>query len=230
MSRRGFSHIEMVLAFLIFIAVLFFSLYFLSVKSSSQLAEASLEHATEEFIENVSIDVPSYTLKLNSGSGIIAVSLPGYGNARSAVENEEEALVPSIYENNILYFDSSGGSRYFIVRLSPDIDLADPFSERPLVNPLAYQLSESAPLRVLSERKILALNETYYRAYPSLQERFTLGQNVQIGYQIIFSDSEMVILEQPILERTDVFSSSARKEVIRTSGAIVFAEVRSAVW
>lgn len=229
MQKRGFSHIEMVLAFLIFISVLFFSLYFLSIGSSSNLAKSSLEYSEDALLKNISVNIESYSLRLVSSAGVIAIDMPAGVSGGSSVKGNNGIKVDSVLENNKLYFKPSTES-FYTIYISEEIKKVDPFTERPAVDKSKYDLAESNKIKVFSEKRMLELNKSYHLDYGEFQKVFSLGQNVNLGYNMIFSDSDFIIIDREIPENTDVFAISTRGEVIRTSGDIIFADLITKVW
>ncbi len=80
MEKRGMSNIEMVLAFIIFIGVVLFAVYFFINHFNQSTKENSLDYVYGKVVSNLNEEVQSYSIKVNrsafpSNQEILAVNL-----------------------------------------------------------------------------------------------------------------------------------------------------------
>ena len=61
MTKRGLTHIEVLLSFLIFMGFVVFALYFFSPFQTSRLVDSSLDYAFREIIKNTTIEIETYS-------------------------------------------------------------------------------------------------------------------------------------------------------------------------
>src|SRR3989338_3122764 len=143
MERRGISHIEVILSFILFVSAIGVALYFFSPFDSARLVKSSQEYAYREIVKNSSTNVEVYSVQVNNENEQIDNSgsvLPifidgicgaGYGAiARNMSDAEMLARVNCediIGENNTIYVKNPGadgwGENDFVSLIfSEDVD------------------------------------------------------------------------------------------------------------
>ena len=260
MNKEGISHIEVILSFLIFIGFVIFALYFFSPFEGSRLIESSLAYAITEISKNASVNLESYSIKLNPQTRgeigkVLEIEVRDVDvNKNARVENYLGENVPSRRELNnpniirIKLEDSlygfEGDEGFALIKFSEDID---PYSNPSLLdgNVLVpangeelYEIGTSNKIKVVSEKRIVELKNIYERSgddYQRLKQSFNLPNRVNFGFGILFDNIDKIEPNISIPKGIAVFSSSKRIEVLRNispdkMGKIVFADFIVRVW
>ncbi|MEK6888752.1 MAG: hypothetical protein AABW80_01450 [Nanoarchaeota archaeon] len=231
MKRRGLAHLEIVLAFVLFIGVIGFGFYFLGHSNKVNLVEKNLDYIEREIKKDLTSEASAQSLKINTRTGnSFAVELTKESGENFAVENSSGDVINSKFDNGILYFDAQSGDIYTI-RKSLDINEINDFSgSLPAHDENNYKLGPEIESSVYSEEKALGLNESYYNNYGTLLERYGIGNRVNFGFQIIFEGDGRITAESEVPESYEIFLRSERAEFLRSGGELEFAEVIVKVW
>jgi len=64
-AKRGISHIEMILSFVIFVSAVGLALYFFSPTDSSRLVESTLGYSLREIGQNTSVTLEGVSIGIN---------------------------------------------------------------------------------------------------------------------------------------------------------------------
>src|SRR3989344_2949597 len=98
MNKKGMSHVEIILSFVIFITAVGFALYFFNPGDSDRLVESSLTYAFTEISENTSLEIKIFTVLIKHDNPInensIAFNFSGIGE-ETRVETYEGVLLNS---------------------------------------------------------------------------------------------------------------------------------------
>ena len=92
-----------------------------------------------------------------------------------------------------------------------------------------YTIASTINKKVLSERKILELNESYYREYNGLREMLSLPGSVDFDFALLLRNNE-IVGERKLPQGQEVFSSFKREEVLLQNGEREFADLIVRVW
>ena len=234
-NKRGLGHIEAILAFVLFIGFLIFAFYFFSPFSGgNRLLDSSIDYAFREININTSIDMESYSVVINNDvnltGSIAGIQInTGVSNARVKVEDSQGNEVSSGFSEGIVYFEKPENN-FTIIRFSEDfIDGGE--ESGTILTEENYSISSSERKKLVSEKKFLELNSSYYGNYLELKKYFNLPNRVDFGFILEFSASDRIVAERPIPENLEVISNRERVEVIRNeNGDIVFADLIIMVW
>ncbi len=71
MRKRGLSHVEMILSFLLFASALAFGLYFFSPVDTERFVDVSSSYAIREILGNASARIDSFSVRINNENGAI---------------------------------------------------------------------------------------------------------------------------------------------------------------
>lgn len=232
MEKRGFGHIEFIIAFLLFISAVIFALYFFKPVGNSKIVLSSLSYVNNEIRKNVSVDIITYAVKIKKDKSEvenIAVEVDNPGDMRVRVENYSGVLIPSRKETlngrNIIKFENN--ANFVLIKLSEDFD-NDLFNGDATLNKENYELASVSMKNVLSEKRILEINKSYYKDYLGTKNELNLG-NVDFGFNVIFSDRE-IRAENNIPKGLEVFGNVEREEVLRSNGKLEFVDIGVKVW
>ena len=198
MKKRGLSHIEVILSFIIFMGAVGFALYFFSPTNSSRLVDTSLYYVNREISENITVNLKTYSINVNNSNGqingpgnsegVLAVNISGIcenSNGVIMVINLSGDRLPSKVRagnnnNNkcrsqsddvvLIQNDNWVADDFIYIKLSEDLDENSiNFGGNPPLNSSFYKLSTVNSEELFSEKRILKLNKTYYEDYYRLK-------------------------------------------------------------
>ena len=239
MNKRGLNHIEMMLSFLIFIGFIIFALYFFSPFKASRLVESSASYITSELNKNLSVSIESYSVKMDvtSISGNGGISLTGIDSSKNVrADNGKGTKISSERNGDSIdfvkseVFSSNPQNAFAIFKFSEDFS---PESLSPDGAPLAsdkYSIVSTESSSIISEKRILLLNSSYYQDYSGLKKHFNLPNRVNFGFLFKFDSGESIESQKEIQSGVEVYSNVKRVEVMRSDGSIVFADFVIRIW
>lgn len=229
MKKIGASHIEIILAFVLFIGVVGFALYFLNPINPDRLTDVTMDYIYREISKNVSVGVESFSVEVTTRDEIITVDLGESANGmKSRVENLNGDRINSRVVGNDVEVDGTelNADDFILIKLSEDIEE----SELPSGDlGGSYQITSSNYEKVFSEKKILELNKSYYKDYFGLKEDFNIPARTDFGFEFVFNDLP-VLAQRDVPAGLEVFSESKRVEVLNKEGEMVFANFIINLW
>lgn len=237
MKKRGSHHVEVILSFIIFLGAVGFALWFFSPDGGVRRADSSMEYVFREVNRNASIDLISYSVKINPtwvsgltpeiiGFEVNGIDSEMFGRART----EDGSVLGINREGDEFYvknFDWDGTSLIYL-------DFSKFFSDDNLIDSSVgvvedyYDLGSKEKSEVLEESKIHDLQSRYFSNYSLLREDFNVY--VDFGFNIVFDDGERIDVEKQIPQGLDVFSETRRVKVLRENGNVEFADMIVKVW
>lgn len=233
-AKRGLGHVEVIVAFVLFVGFLIFGLYFFNPLNSERLLDSTLFYAEKAIKDNITTTIATYTVVLNqSVPNVVGIPLArglidGVG---VRVEDEQGLAVNSEYESGFVEFDRGGPRTLFYIRFGDFSYLGTTISGAVRLTPdVNYTISSSDSKDVLSERKLGFLNASYYADYDSLRTAFNLPRRTDFAATINLSGAGVFALVQPIPVGLDVTAHQSREEVVREDGSQAFADVQVQVW
>lgn len=235
MEKRGIGHIEFILSFILFITFAIFAIAIFNPIKTSKLTDSALPYATSEIIKNTSVDLTIYSVKIKPGiplgQTVIAVGLQVISpedNVR--VENYDGKVLPSKKAGNTVYFEF-GSENFVLIKLSKDLEPYAPApSETPAVNTAYYEIASSSVEKIISEKRLLALNKSYYENYETIKSNLKTPAQINFAFSTTFSEQDKIISQREIPGSVEVFSYSKRTEILRKNGNSVFADFGVNIW
>lgn len=234
MKKRGASHVEVILAFVLFIVAVGFALYLFNPGQGDRIVESSLEYAFREIVKNTSTQVETFSVVIHN-AGIVddTVAFDFDGNVGKTRAETYNGTVLESFNGGPVYVRSTRGWEgidFIFVRFGEEFNQTTGLSATP--DESFYEIASSNVQEVLSERKMLELNNTYYTDYLDLkaEEGFNLPDRVNFGFTVSFSDGEEIKAEQQTPAGLNVFSEENRVEFLRTDGRIEYADLIVKVW
>lgn len=249
MNKRGLNHIEIMLSFLIFIGFVVFALYFFSPFQTSKLVETSIDYAFREIIKNTTTEIDTYSVKmdLTGQSGQLRIKDEDLGidigTKNLIFKNNTGSLIDSSIQSG-----TGGPSIKWIVFDSTSvINSMDP------TNSIAiFLLNEEFPVgtinggtqlsrdkitilssdkeKYLSEKKFLALNNSYYANYQGVKEHFNFPSRANFEFTLKFDSNDLIETKRNIPEGVEIYTDTQRVEVFRIDRTTKFADLIVKVW
>ena len=248
-SKRGLSHLEMVMSFVIFIAVAGFALYFFSPLKYDKLVDTSFEYAFREIVKNTSVSAEIFSVKIENATILAAVQ-----RGEMTLTDPIAVNISGLSKNlNVTARDNLG--RVLIARrevdsefvhLTPpgndgwkDINLANLiFTDEPekgrgglgVHDESFYRMASSNFEELISENLVLMLNYSYHKDYASVKEQFNLPSRINFGFDVEFNDGSVVDANRVPQSGTETFAETRRVKILLKNGEIVFADLSVKVW
>ena len=233
MHKRGLSHIEFIISFVIFMGFLIFGFYFFNPLDSNRVLDSSLFYTRDAISRNASSTLVSYSLVIsNPPSENVAVSLSkgrasGKG-VRIEASSGQKLMCALDGENSVFSLSSN---RFVVVSFGDFLPCEDEIAEPVFLKyPEDYSISSSDEKIILSEYRLRLVNESYWTDYDNLKKQFNLPGRIDFLFSVAFSDSDKIIAERAIPEDIEVLSDIKRTEVIRMDGSRAYADIAVAVW
>jgi lipopolysaccharide export LptBFGC system permease protein LptF len=234
MEKSGVSNVEMVLAFLIFIGAVLFTVYFLNNQINKSGKSDSIDYIYNKISEVSSENVETYSIKLNNQN----LNLFGLDLGKDFSFDEGIGVytlagskVPISLSGNIIYLDANNINDIFFVRISKSISANYTlFDSLPPVNSTYYEIASRTQEKLLSEKILEELKRKYEQDYDKLKTYLGISRDLNFGLNVVFSPFDFINLEKDISKQAEVFSNKKRIEIIRKDGSTAFADVQIKVW
>ena len=125
----------------------------------------------------------------------------------------------------------SGGNGYARFHLSDGIIPENSSIEGTITNASdLLKISFVEEEKILSEKKIQELQRQYNDNYLALKDTLGILSSADFGFRVDFPDGTSLQGRKNISEQIPVYADVSRKEILRSDGSRVFAEVRVEVW
>lgn len=227
MERRGQGHIEMVFSFILFLSVVFFVILFFNPSKSLDLVGGSSHFVFSQVSDALETEVLRYGLRVIQPEPVVGLRLayvPQDAQTRAITETGQ--IVQSGISGDFISIANPGVS--FVA-----VEVSDAFQPGGLVGggaEGAVLISSSLTERVLSEKKLMALNQSYTETYDELKQTLAISPGLNFRFLVLFPDGSRVEGRQEVPTSVEVFVEEQRKELIRLDGQRVFVSLVVGVW
>jgi hypothetical protein len=237
MQKRGLSNIEFILSFVLFIGFVMAALYFFNPVRDVKVLESSKSYVIGELTRNVTVELDSYSIKIMpdaspSNDGVIAVNILGIDPAKNvSMEDYYGKRMDSLREGDRIYIKVGTGSNminFTIVKFSEDFT-AGTVSEKPAPDKY-YKIASSSAEEVISEKRLLQLNDSYYNDYLLLKKQLGIPTEVDFAFELEFPNGYKISAARDIPLRAEVFAETQIKEILRKDGTTEFANFMVRIW
>lgn len=234
MHKRGLSHIEFVVSFVIFIGFLVFAFVFFNPLQSQRTLKSTMDYAWLEVSQEGRESMESYSVSIGNlnplGLKIVIDDVPLEYNA-SVEDLGGNILLTHRDSNGIVYFTrNSINDRFFKIRYASSFEDTGPAINGAGDLQGQYGISSSEVKDIYFEKSFLELNSSYYSDYIELKEDLNLPNRMEFGFIITFDNSRQIRAMRDVPEGIEVLSKNDRVEIIRENGMHEFAEVTVLVW
>lgn len=232
MERRGFGHIEMIFSFIIFVSAVFIIFYFFSPAKSPDLKDTLMKQTLKAIESNASVELLKYSVKINSTNlqqgDVVPIEIDGV-NAGShvRVQNYSGYRLDASRNNNIINVGWNGQD-FFYVLFSEDFD--DSPAPTGSANAVPYALGSVNSENIISEKRLITLNNSYYGSYSSLKNDLGIPASVDFSFRFSFFDGSGVFAKKNVPAGQETFSLPEKKDIIKEDGSIDEGELAVSVW
>lgn len=231
MEKRGASHIEVIIAFVLFMGFLLVVLYFFNPVRGSRMSDSSLPFLFEEVLKNVSVELETYSVKItDTDLGISDITVVIRSNEVGEIEGN--VRVENYYGDEVYPSEIEGGDILFspeeefvFVKISEDLN---PYSIEPSGEITEdYEISYVGVREIVSEKRLELLEQAYNQNYGKLKDSLNLRGN--FDFRVVLSDEE-ISGERFVPAGLDIYSDYRRIEVLREDGSSEYADMVVRVW
>ncbi len=242
MNKRGITHIEILLSFLIFVGFVIFALYFFSPLQNSRFIESSLSYTIREIDNDAKVNLRTYSVKLPENKppeDYASVKIPeGITNSESVrvedylgkeVKSGKSASDKVFFELDKFYQGNNAQIAY--IKISDGFTFTDSLNSPPdpgdVIEP---QIISSNEIDLISEDKMKELVNSYDNNYEDLKTRFKLPR-INFVFYLVLSDFTIVpVNKKTAPEDIDIYSKEERVDVLRSDGRTGFADLKVTIW
>lgn len=233
-DKKGVSHVEAVISFVIFIGFLIFAFFFFSPFRGSRTLDSTLDYAYREIKGFSEMDVQSYSVVSNSITGPVEIQIANdisYPNV--SVENSNGDIVGSgvVLDTKRVRF-SMPPNKFTKIKYGADYKQNPPLTS-PLLHVFAigeYTVSSSEEKKIYSIKRAVNLSEEYKLYYLDLKTKFNLPNRVDFGFSFILANKSVILAENAIPQNAEVKAKNERIELTLLDGEEQFADLIVKVW
>lgn len=219
MNKRGLSHLEFMLSFLIFvifIAILFIVLNPFSTKNKI----SSIDGAEEAIKERLKTNLTIISFIPDSASSCFSVEKP--------VENEENVIVRTknnrinAEANGIIYIDGESTNFYKIL-------FSEDFEENQAEQCELKQGTFGVPItyNMYSYKKLQEFNETYYKNYAGIRQDLKLREDFNLKISV---SGEEFIMQKNVPEGLSIEGREKPIQILMENGEILQAKLNLIIY
>ena len=236
MGKRGLSHIEFVISFVIFAAFIAFAFMFFSPLQSNRTLKSSLDYAWLEVDDMTKNKLETYSVFINPESGTvyagqdIAIDIDGIPNDFNAsVENSSGSSIPSYIDDDGAVHFTDPEDNFVRIKYSPVFPNGTLIGGV-LLRESDYSISSSESEEIYFEKLFDDLNRSYFSNYIVLKKQFNLPNRVDWGFVAKFNETYEIVALREIPEEAEVLSKNERIQAVSKSGVKEYVDVRILVW
>jgi len=233
MERKGLGHIEVIVSFMLFIVGIGFSLYYFipiiyeesgngdSINPLVQFAE------TRAQIYSVIVDNSGNQIEQGNVGSSLGVLLNESGKF---VVTDGTYVLNSKKLGKVIYFNSSWNNRERVyIIFSEDVNEIISNLNTPNVNNSFYDFGSVQTMNLVSEKKIIEMNASYYSDYDSLKQQMGLGKNKDFRFRFYFNGVTIETMRD-IPSGREISSMSKEVAVLGKNGIIGYGLIEEEIW
>lgn len=250
MNKRGISHIEVLLSFLIFVGFVIFAFYFFSPFKASRLIESSLTYAEKEIIKNATIEIEIYSVELDVSDPqykdkpvqILVKDYEVSKNVQARNKNGEIVLAKKVSQGGGVtsdhisldttnVYDTDPTKGFIILKFGDGLTETPPAGLGSMMGSEWYTIISSEEEKFISESRLINLKNAYDKNYEGVRSRFNLPSRANFEFEVYFSAIDVIAARRPLRPQSEeIFSNIKRIEVLRNNGNVEFADLKIRVW
>lgn len=234
MNKKGLSHIEFVVSFVIFIGFIVFAFVFFNPLQSQRTLKSTMDYAWIEVSQEGREDIETYSISIVSPITPLELKVRIDGvplNYNASVEDIDGTPIPTHRDSaGIVYFTrQTNNDKFFRIKYSESLTDSGPILPGASDLSSHYAISSSEVEEIYSEKLFFDLNQSYYSDYSGLKQRLNLPNRMEFGFVVTLSDKQINAVNQ-IPEGIEILSKNDRIEIVRNSGEREYADLRVLVW
>lgn len=230
MEKRGSAHIEIILAFILFISAVLFVTYFLISEKNAETSSAVLDKLKNRIIENLSTDIKVYSVLADDSliNQVFAVEISAEESEKARVANLSGKIVQGTMDSGKVYIKGDNSEKAFQIVIGVDIEQGMLPTERPVLDADKYKISPPLRYSLMSQKKAEELNNAYQLDYNSLKKRISQGKD--FSFEIYLDGKTEFNATRNIPEGLPIFRAEESGEFLMKDGRRIFGKLTVATW
>ncbi len=238
MLKKGLSHIEVILAFVLFISAVTAMFLIFNPQPQKNSNNQQLNQIMQKFERDATTNFVEFGVKINSiNSNNVSILISNYSISGENASSEDYA------GNTLQAYAQQQGSSYIVciqgnplpnflyLLLSPDVNQNSESGTCSVAgNESNYQIAGANSGTILSEKKILELNSSYYSNYNELKKTIGIPDNEEFSFEVVFDNKNSIEGSNNIPQNVQVSALSNNIEVLRQNGDRQFAKIGVKIW
>jgi hypothetical protein len=227
-SKRGASHFEVVVSFILFLGFVFFLLMFVRPYKTTSLSGSIVASLYDSFEEEVHTNLTSVFLKAsNESASCFYVNLSGvpfrFSLTDSLVKNISDVKKDSWFDGDEL--NILGDDTFYYVFISPEFNNSDLGDCSAVDN---FVLGSLVERRAISYNRLVEMKDRYDNDYSDLKSE--LGFPEVFDFAVSFGDLPELTMSRLVPQGVDVQAREYLEEVLFENGTIVNSKFNLRVW
>lgn len=230
MNKRGYTHIEVIIAFVLFFAFVTFLMIYIRPYSTTTLSESVVSAFYDSFKQQSYTNLTTFFLKAdyNGQPTCFYIELNktlfefSFSDAKSLVKPVNGSVAPSALGPERLYINKT--EEFYNVLISPDFENSLSGTSS-CENFTDYKLGSINEKQLVSNKSLFDLKDRYEKGYSALRQDLNLPGT--FDFAIV---SDLVVMQKNIPEKAQVVARSYIEEVLLQDGTVVSEKFTLMVW
>ncbi len=239
MQKRGSSHIEMVIAFILYITTISLAIYLFNPTPIAKKPDFSAQDVEGALFAQAGIPVTTYEVMINNTNGQITspqilIDLNADQIGQERVVNASGAVLNSSMQAHSqvsVAWDKDNGTLLYL-------SFGEDFQSPGLIKDSTVTVNENftyilgkTTLLYISENKMLASNNSYYNDYIGFKHSLHLSDFVDFGFTLYPSYTEGIIYaNRSVPNGISVSSESKVMPIQRSNGTLTYGGWEVKIW
>lgn len=237
LTKRGISHIEVIISFVVFVGFLFFLFAFIKPVRNTEISQTILDLSQQGIEDYTNVNYSYISVKLSDSlvfDGKLCFAIPiSIDNGRIVVKDKKDVEVNSGADESKIYI-SQDSEKFYTIYASSVFELKGALSDcKDLVKDTDYSLGFLSEYQVLSNESIFQLKERYdsNEDYISLKRYFKIPDSNNFGFSIRETNGDEIIsaMRSPPA-RISVIARDVPSQLIYKTGEIKFVIMNVQAW
>ncbi len=234
MNKRGLSHVEFIVSFILFAGFLTAGFYFFSPVNNSKFIQSSVYYTFNEITKNITIDMETINIVIDPEVDSRIVGIPASPENAQKVkcktEGSDGESFECYFDLSILHIDRlNPGNSFVKAKFSEDFDQGQAISGQ-ILNPENFTISSIEVNEVVSEKRVNDLISRYSSDYDRLKDTLSIPAGISFSFEFDFGNGNLMSAQRDIPSGLEVFSKEDRFEIIKEDGSTAFGTFRVRIW
>lgn len=239
MEKKGLSHIEVIMAFIMFMAAIMVIFYFFDPIRERNTDNYVIEELYKNIIEMTSNESYRYSVIVNNAGNQINVLTISLNKEIPAdyyivVRNLSGDFIPAKIDNSDrekFCFNGAQAGVFVSVIFSPVRTNQASFQGNCNdVDETYFDISSARKEKIASEIRFKEFNDSYYMSYQSLKDNFNIDSISDFDFSLKFDDGFTIEQIKQIPSKTEIGALNKRIEILRENGKIEYADLKIRLW
>ena len=226
---RGMSHIEMVLAFLLFLGAVMFSLIFLQNSKHVQTTTYESDSVVRSIVHNITVPAIFQTIVFNTSTTNQIIALPFSSVMPVVVVNVSGASLLGSYNDGLLTINRKDGGRVATIVASSGVETGAQALQG-VADARAYTLGVSQERTLPAVLMIVGLARSYQDAYLETKTALGIPSGTEFGFTLHNETGILIGAQRAIPAGVSIVNKKERMEFLLPNGRTSFLELEVQAW